>query len=94
MRKIGCELPPPIFLSMVNTTQLIQNTKSYIQEIADLEFNGDQSPTAEIERGIFERKMLKMSLASYIKTGDIERLRKASKFEAQKTINTTNNNNN
>lgn len=86
-RTISCELPPPIFLSMVNTTQLIQNTKTYIQEIADLEFNGDQSPTADIERAIFERKMLKAALASYIKTGDIERTRRAAKFEAQKITN-------
>ena len=81
---IECELPPPVFLSMVNTNQLLENTKQYVETIAEMEYEGDTSETAEQEKAIFKRKMINSILASYIKPSEIERCKNAAKFEVSK----------
>lgn len=83
-QQIDIELPPPVFLSMVNTNQLLTNTKEYVQSIADLEFDGDTSETAEQEKAIFIKKFTKSILASYIRPGEIEKHRSAARFEVSK----------
>lgn len=83
-QQIDCELPPPVFLSMVNTNQLLENTKAYVESIAEMEYEGDTSETAEQEKAIFKKKMINSILASYIKPSEIERCKKQAKFEVSK----------
>ena len=90
---IECELPPPVFLSMVNTNQLLENTKQYVETIAEMEYEGDQSDTVEQEKAIFKKKMINSILASYIKPSEIERCKEAAKFEISKTKEPSNNDN-
>lgn len=90
---IECELPPPVFLSMVNTNQLLENTKQYVETIAEMEYEGDQSDTVDQEKAIFKKKMINSILASYIKPSEIERCKKAAKFEISKTKEPSNNDN-
>ena len=81
---IDCELPPPVFLSMINTNQLLDNTKTYVESLAELEYADDQSDTAEIEKAIFIRKMIRSILGTYIRPSEIEKHKEAAKFEAQR----------
>lgn len=90
---IECELPPPVFLSMVNTNQLLENTKQYVETIAEMEYEGDQSDTVDQEKAIFKKKMINSILASYIKPSEIERCKEAAKFEISKTKEPSNNDN-
>ena len=39
---ITCTLPAPLFLHMTNINQMIQNTKEYVQSIADYEYEADE----------------------------------------------------
>lgn len=80
---LSCELPPPLFLVMTNTSQIIQNVKEYVTQIAEYEYNGDTSPNVDQERAIFERKLMRSILSSYIKASEIERHKRAAKFELQ-----------
>lgn len=81
---IDCELPPPVFLSMVNTNQLLDNAKTYAELLAELEYADDQSETVDIEKAIFTRKLIRAQLGTYIRPSEIERHKEAAKFEAQR----------
>lgn len=80
--QIDCELPPPVFLSMINTTQLVENTKNYVEIMAEMEYAGDDSDTADLEKSIFTRKMIRSILSSYLRVGEIDKHKHAAKFEA------------
>lgn len=82
--QIDCELPPPVFLSMVNTTQLLDNTTQYVNAIAELEYAAETSDTAEQEKAIFIKKMIRGILSSYMKPGEIEKHKASAKFEVAK----------
>lgn len=88
---VESELPPPIFLSMTNTTQLIQNTKEYVMQIAEYEFDGEQGDTVEEEKAVFIKKMMRSILSSYVRTRDIMKFKDAAKMEVQskKSANTS-----
>lgn len=61
-RKIKILLPAPAFLSMTNSQQLIENTKNYIQSIADTEL-ADENEKVKAE---FTKIMLRSILGNYI----------------------------
>lgn len=81
---IECELPPPIFLSMTNTTQLISNAKEYATQIAEYEYEGEQGETVDIEKAIFVKKLMRSILSSYVRNRDIIRFKEETKMEVQK----------
>lgn len=85
-QEIDCELPPPVFLSMINTNQLLENSKNYVETLAEMEYAGDESETAELEKFIFIRKMLRSILSSYLKVGEVDKQKQAAKFEAARKI--------
>lgn len=80
--QIDCELPPPVFLSMINTNQLVENAKNYIDILAEMEYAGDESDTADLEKDIFTKKMLRSMLSSYLRVGEIDKHKQSAKFEA------------
>ena len=88
--QIECELPPPIFLSMTNTSQLINNTHEYVQQIADYEYEGVQGDNVDVEKSIFIKKMMRSILSSYVKNKDIERHKNLAKMEVEKMMTTQN----
>jgi len=53
--------------------------------VIEYEYNGDTSPNVDQERAIFERKLMRSILSSYIKASEIERHKRAAKFELQST---------
>lgn len=83
--QIDCELPPPVFLSMVNTGQLLENVKAYVENIANLEYEGETSDTADQEKAIFIKKMTKSILASYMRPGEIDKHKASAKFEVSRS---------
>ena len=85
-QQIDCELPPPIFLSMVNTNQLLENTTNYVNAIAEMEYAGEQGDTVDQEKAIFIKKMVKSIIGTYIKPSEIERAKQSAKFEMSKNI--------
>ena len=85
--EVSCELPPPIFLSMTNTSQLINNTHEYVQQIADFEYEGEQGDNVEAEKSIFIKKMMRSILSSYVKNKDIERHKALAKMEVERSLN-------
>ena len=52
-QQIECELPPPLFLSMVNTNQLLENTQQFVNTLAEMEYAGETSDTVDQEKAIF-----------------------------------------
>lgn len=87
---IECELPPPIFLSMTNTSQLIANTKEYVMQIAEYEYEGEQGDNVDAEKALFIKKMMRSILSSYVRSRDIERYKQSAKMEVSKTISNEN----
>lgn len=83
---IECELPPPIFLSMTNTSQLIANTKEYVMQIAEYEYEGEQGDNVDAEKALFIKKMMRSILSSYVRSRDIERYKQSAKMEVSKSI--------
>lgn len=87
-QQIECELPPPLFLSMVNTNQLLENTQQFVNTLAEMEYAGETSDTVDQEKAIFIQKMIKNRLATYIRPGEIKKYKDAATFEvAQKKRN-------
>lgn len=88
---IKCELPPPVFLSMVNTNQLLENTKQWATSLAELEYDGDTSETVEQEKAIFIRKIMRSTLSSYLKPSEIDSYKADAKFEVSSKSSPNNN---
>ena len=85
--QIYCNLPTPVFLSIANTSQLLQNTKEYYEIIAELEYASDQDDNVDIKKATFINKMIKNTIGTYIKPSEIEKIKEISEFEVNKKIN-------
>lgn len=83
---IEIRLPAPAFLSMTNSTQLLQNTTDFISMIAQNEYTDDQQE----EKAEFTKAMLRHYLPTHINVPLIDRMKEtvavaiASKKEAKK----------
>lgn len=82
--ELKVELPPPIMLNINNNSHIIQNTKDYVTQIAEYEFEGNNSETADQEKAIFIKRMIRTLLASYVKLSTVDRCLEQSKIEVQK----------
>ena len=78
--QVTVSLPAPTFLSMSNGGQLLQNTKDYVQQIADLEYTEDGPEKKE-----FIKMMMRHLLATHMNTELIDKF----KNQAQLNIATT-----
>ena len=79
--QISVELPPPMFLMLTNTSQLIQNANEYATAIATFEYDGVQDEKVEQKKTAFVRKMNRHLLGSYIKASLIDKIKKAVDIE-------------
>ena len=79
--EVEAQLPPPMFLTLTNTSQLLQNANDYSTAIATYEYEGDSDPNVDVKRAKFIRKMNRHLLASYVKSSLVDRLKEAVELE-------------
>ena len=75
------QLPPPTFLNITNTNQLIQNVNETVQAITQMEL-GQDSDQLLIE--VFQRKLMRHYLSTYIDSSNIDRIKKEAEMEYAK----------
>lgn len=81
--KINASLPSPLFLHMTNINQMIENTKSYVQSVADFEYEADNAndQNSDAKKSIFIRNMMRKKLTSYLKLDEIEEMKALAELE-------------
>ncbi len=79
--EIECELPPPMFLSLSNTSQMLQNAQEYANAIADYEYNGDTSEDVDQKKALFVKKYIRLLLSSYVKSSTVDKLKNVVEME-------------
>lgn len=72
-------LPPPMFLNISNTNQIINNTKEYVNSIWE---DDTAEETDEVVKVIYKRKLLQYHLGSYININKHQELYDQAKQEA------------
>ena len=65
------QLPPPTFLNLLNTNQLIQNVNENVQVLTQMEL-GQDSDQLLVE--VFQRKLMRHYLSTYIDSSNIDEL--------------------
>ena len=83
---ITCTLPAPLFLHMTNINQMIENTKQYVQSIADYEYEAENAKdqNAEAKKAIFIRNMMRKKLSAYLKLDEVEEMKSLAELEFNK----------
>ena len=83
---ITCTLPAPLFLHMTNINQMIENTKTYVQSIADYEYEAEtvKDQNADAKKAIFIRNMMRKKLTAYLKIDEVEEMKVAAEMEFNK----------
>jgi hypothetical protein len=66
-------LPPPIFLNITNTSQIINNTSDFASAIAEVRMAEEQN---EVKKAIFTKKVKEYYLGSYLDTNVLDRIEK------------------
>lgn len=81
--QINCSLPAPLFLHMTNINQMIENTQTHVQLIADYEYNAEAASNQNVDaiKSIFIRNMMRKKLGTYLKLDEIEDMKKMAEFE-------------
>ncbi|MDD3121913.1 MAG: hypothetical protein PHC62_00190 [Candidatus Izemoplasmatales bacterium] len=79
--EVKCSLPAPIFLQMNNIVQLLQTNTDYANAMAELEFESDNSEDGQALKSLYKRNIVRHNLASYIKIGELDAIREATKQE-------------
>ena len=77
--KLQVTLPPPMFLNITNTNQIMQNTNEFTNNITQM-WMGDE--TRENVKNAFMKKVNKYYLGSYLELDVLEKLRIESEQEA------------
>lgn len=75
------QLPPPTFLNITNTNQLISNVNETVQSIINMELDPDSDP---LMQQIFTRKLMRHYLSTYIDGANIDRIKKEAEMEYAK----------
>ena len=75
------QLPPPTFLNITNTNQLIQNVNETVQAISQMELGQDSDP---LLTEVFQRKLMRHYLSTYIDSSNIDRIKKEAEMEYAK----------
>lgn len=83
---ITCSLPAPLFLHMTNINQMIDNTKTYVQSIADYEYDADTNTdeNADAKKAIFIKNFMRKRLTSYLKIDEITEMKALAELEFKK----------
>ena len=77
--KVKVTLPPPLFINMMNTNQLITNTSDYSEQVTNIVLADE---TNDAVKTIFAKKFKIYNLGSYLNMNVIEDLIDASRQEA------------
>lgn len=70
-------LPPPMFLNVTNTNQIMTNTNELVQAIVDMEMGDEEDPL----KIIFTRRLKRHYLSSYLDMHNLELIKDASRHE-------------
>lgn len=82
---ITCSLPAPLFLHMTNINQMIENTRTYVQSIADYEYEATASVEGnDVMKSIFIRNMMRNKLMAYLKLNEVDEMKKLAELEYKK----------
>lgn len=82
---INCSLPAPLFLHMTNINQMIENTKQYVQSIADYEYEATSNVEGnDAMKSIFIRNMMRNKLMAYLKLNEVDEMKKLAEIEYKK----------
>ena len=77
--ELEAQLPPPMFLTMANTNQLVDNVKNYVQSITELEMANEQD---ENLRAIYTDMLFKYYIGSQIDLSKHEAILKRAQAQA------------
>lgn len=72
-------LPPPSFINITNTTQLIDNTKSFVQSIVDADLANEEN---EKVKNIYFNKLFRHYLGTHIDVATHDEILKRARIEA------------
>jgi hypothetical protein len=75
--EIKVSLPPPAFLNITNTNQMIQNTNDYVENIVEMEAGGE----AEEVKALFRQKLKRYYLSTYLDLKTINELKQKAIME-------------
>ena len=67
--KITLRLPPPLFINMTNTNQLLDNTRNLCNAIAEFYLAGE---TDEMKKNLFTKRLILQYLGSYLDTNMLD----------------------
>lgn len=77
--KVEIQLPPPMFLNITNTNQIISNVNEYTDQIVNIDMADE---TNEVVRNIYTRKVKLHYLGTYLDVGILDRLKEEAQHEA------------
>jgi hypothetical protein len=75
--EIKVSLPPPAFLNITNTNQMIQNTNDYVENIVEMEAGGE----SEEVKALFRQKLKRYYLSTYLDLKTINELKQKAIME-------------
>lgn len=76
--ELEAQLPPPLFLTMANTNQLVDNVKNYVQSVTELELADEQD---EKLKAVYTDMLFKYYIGSQIDLSKHETILKKAKAE-------------
>lgn len=76
---IEVQLPPPVFLNITNTNQVISNTNEFAEQVAAIDMADEQN---EVVKTIYTKKVKKHYLGSYLDIGILDKFREEAEQEA------------
>ena len=56
-------LPPPVFLNLTNSTQVIENARAYVESIVNIDLG--ENPDPEVKR-LYTKKLIDEAVGTYI----------------------------
>jgi len=77
---IEIELPPPSFLNLINTQQVIASTKEQVMEIVEMEASQEEQDVQDM----FKNKLMKHYLGGHLDLKAIDDIKKQAKMEITK----------
>lgn len=84
--KIDVKLPPPGFINITNTNQLIDNTKAFVQNIVDIDMAAEGEDN-ELLRNVYFDKLFKHYLGTHLDVSSHEQILKRARIEAKQKQN-------
>lgn len=81
-------LPPPAFLNILNTNQMLQNTNDYVQNIVETEAANESDEF----KAAFTKKLKRYYLSTYIDYDTVDKIKEQTRMELKVETNSNNQN--